>query len=524
MHTLVSIISGSLFVLLGGLNVWIMLTNRSSSKRNGRLWMRVHRTVGYVFIAVFTITLYFMFMRIKGDSDELPPRILLHMSMALILAPLLVAKVLVARYQPGSRGLLSALGITIFAISFALVVMNIASFLLRNAKSDAVSPVISSVFVLVVSAAIGTLLLRRPASDVSSVTTKVTEFSRDGLTKVAATQNRPVITLRLSRVERHTHDSKSLRFVMPQSERFSARPGQFLTFQWTIDGKEVFRSYSICSSPTQTGYVEIIPKRVPNGYVSVFLNDRALPGLTVKARGPYGQFCFDETKYQRVVLIAAGSGITPIMSMLRYIDDLCISVDVTLIYCVRTQADVFFKTELTDLQNRIKTFRYVQVLSQPDPHWRGLGGRLTRELMEREIANLASSTFFLCGPPPFMDHTRQLLESLQVDRSTILEESFGGPPDTSQAGLVAEPAQVEFVRAGITCNLSPEETVLEVAEMNAVSIPYGCRQGSCGTCATRLLSGTVRMEREQGLSEDLKAQGYILPCVSRALGDIKLDT
>src|SRR4029077_14816541 len=129
--------------------------------------------------------------------------------------------------------------------------------------------------------------------------------------------NRPVITLMLARAEPQTHDSKSLRFVMPRSERFSARPGQFLTFQWTIDGKEVFRSYSISSSPTQTGYVEITAKRVPNGYVSVFLNDRALPGLTVKARGPYGLFCFDETKHKQVVLIAAGSGITPIMSMLR---------------------------------------------------------------------------------------------------------------------------------------------------------------------------------------------------------------
>src|SRR3984957_2293387 len=216
MHTLVSMISGSLFVLLGGLNVWIMLTNRGSSKRNSRLWMRIHRTVGYVFIAVFSITVYFMFMRIKGDSDELPPRILLHMSMALILAPLLVVKVLVARYQPGSRGLISALGITIFALSFALVVMNVVSFLLRNTKSDAVSPVVSAIFVLVVSsAAIGALLLRRPAADVSSLTTKATEFSRDGLTEVGAAQNRPAITLRLARVERQTHDSKSLRFVVP---------------------------------------------------------------------------------------------------------------------------------------------------------------------------------------------------------------------------------------------------------------------------------------------------------------------
>jgi glycine betaine catabolism B len=211
------------------------------------------------------------------------------------------------------------------------------------------------------------------------------------------------------------------------------------------------------------------------------------------------------------------------MSMLRYIDDLCISVNVTLIYCVRTQADVFFKTELTDLRRRLKTFRYVQLLSQPDPDWRGPSGRLTQELIKGAIENLASSTFFLCGPPPFMDRTRQLLDSLGVDRSMIRQESFGCAPDTLQAQVIAGPAQVGFVRSGITCNLSSEETVLESAEMNAVSIPYGCRQGSCGTCATRLLSGNVRMEREAGLSEDLKAQGYILPCVSRALGDITLD-
>jgi ferredoxin len=122
-----------------------------------------------------------------------------------------------------------------------------------------------------------------------------------------------------------------------------------------------------------------------------------------------------------------------------------------------------------------------------------------------------------------MEHTRQLLESLGVDRLTILQESFGCAPDMPQAAVVAAPAQVEFVRTGITCSLSPEETVLEIAERNALSIPYGCRQGICGTCATRLLSGSVRMEREEGLSENLRVQGYILPCVSRALGDIKLD-
>jgi preprotein translocase subunit Sec61beta len=157
--------------------------------------MRVHRSVGYVFIAVFTITVYFMFLRSKGGTDELSPRILLHMSLALILALLLIVKVLVARHQPGSRGLLFALGITILTLSFYLVTMNIASFLLRNAKSEAVSPVTSPKFVLVVSAAIGTLFLRRPSAEVSSVTKDAKGLSLDRLTKVAAAQNRTVISL-----------------------------------------------------------------------------------------------------------------------------------------------------------------------------------------------------------------------------------------------------------------------------------------------------------------------------------------
>ena len=169
MLTLASVISGLIFVFLAGLNPWIMLTDRLSSERSGRLWLRVHRTVGYLFIAVFSVTVYFMLLRLKGESDELAPRILLHMSLALMLAPLLVVKVIVARYQPqGSRALLPALGITIFAFSFTLVAVNLVSLLLRNAKDDGVPIVTSAVFVLVVLAAVGTLLLRRRGTDAMS--------------------------------------------------------------------------------------------------------------------------------------------------------------------------------------------------------------------------------------------------------------------------------------------------------------------------------------------------------------------
>jgi ferredoxin-NADP reductase len=211
------------------------------------------------------------------------------------------------------------------------------------------------------------------------------------------------------------------------------------------------------------------------------------------------------------------------MAMLRYIDDLCLAVDATLIYCVRTRADVFFGRELAELQSRLRKFRYLQVLSQPDPEWSGPRGRLTQALIEREVETPSSSTFFLCGPPGFMDHTRQLLEVLHVDRSAILQESFGSATNAPETVASADPMRVEFVRTGRTCNLSPTETLLKVAELNAVSIPFGCRQGRCRTCATKLLSGNARMEREDGLSPDLKRRGFILPCVSRAISDLKLD-
>ena len=185
MLTLASVISGLFFVLLAGLNPWIMLTNRGGSEANGARWIRVHRTVGYVFIAVYTVTVYFMFLRLKGDSDEVSPRILLHMFLALVLAPLLIVKVLVARYQPpGSRGLLPALGIAIFAFSFTLVAINVVSLLLRNAKNDGVPLLTSVIFVLVVLAGVTMLLVKRRGADGILIAKNVTEVSGAGVSQM----------------------------------------------------------------------------------------------------------------------------------------------------------------------------------------------------------------------------------------------------------------------------------------------------------------------------------------------------
>jgi ferredoxin-NADP reductase len=522
MRIAISMTLASLFVFLAGFNVWNMLTSRGSSPRSNRLWTRIHRAAGYAFIALFAVLCYFMLLRVKGWSDELSTRLILHMGLALSLAPLLFVKVIVARYQKAARGLLTAVGIGIFAIAFTLVALNVSIHYLRLASPHKVplGTSLTVVAVVLVSAAIvyfSSFKQPKPKPD-----TKVLPLNKPAGQEL--TNSREPLNLSLARIESQTHDAKTLRFLLPRGQHLAARPGQFLTFEWTIDGRPVTRSYSICSSPVQTGYIEITPKRVENGCVSQFLNDRANVGLTVKARGPYGRFYFDESRHERIVLIAGGSGITPMIAMLRYMDDLCLSVGATLIYCVRTQQDVVFENELAALQGRLSKFRYVLVLSRPSSDWTGWKGRLRREVLEREIEEPFESTFFLCGPPAFMELGRALLKDLAVEPSRILQESFGGAvagerPTTATLGSL----EIKFSRSAVAYKVSPDQTLLESSERNGVLIPSGCRQGSCGTCATKLLSGRVRMESEEALNDELRAQGFILPCVSRPLSDITLD-
>lgn len=332
--------------------------------------------------------------------------------------------------------------------------------------------------------------------------------------------------LELVQITQETPDTKTLRFVVRGPQQLEALPGQFLTFSFLFDGKKEKRCYSICSSPARSAYVEITPKRVDNGCVSVFLNDRASIGMTVEATGPAGKFFLDTAAHKKIVLIAGGSGITPMMAMLRYIDDLCLTTEVTLLYCVRTARDIIFRSELDVLQTRIKNFRYQVLLSQPDPEWSGARGHISRELISSAILEARDQVFFLCGPPPFMEAARRILTEMGVERERIRQESFGGThprlkvPEspTSKTGF-----QVEFARSGKVCSVPKGQTLLQAAAENGVEIPSACRQGQCGTCKTRLLEGKVHMTAEQGLDPESKERGFVLTCVGHADGNVRLD-
>jgi ferredoxin-NADP reductase len=200
---------------------------------------------------------------------------------------------------------------------------------------------------------------------------------------------------------RQTRDCISLSFEWRRM--LQAKPGQFLTFDWLLNGERLRRSFSISSSPLQVKLIEITVKKNPKGCVSHFLNERAAVGLTVEARGPFGRFHFDETIHKRIVLLAGGSGITPMMSMLRYIDDLALDTEVTLFYSVRTREDIIFGSELETLEERLAKLQRVVVLTRPDDGWGGEKGRLSRELILKHLGDFSDRTFFLRSRKPFME-------------------------------------------------------------------------------------------------------------------------
>ena len=367
------------------------------------------------------------------------------------------------------------------------------------------------------------LAIRRPRP--RPMATAQSNVSAKSTPAIAARPQSNPFILQLVQITQQTPDSRTLRFAVKGGRTLRALPGQFLTFSFLFDGRKETRCYSICSSPARTGYVEITPKRLTSGCVSSFLNDHAAIGMTVEATGPFGQFCFNQAD-KKIVLIAAGSGITPMMAMLGYIDDLCLDTEVTLLYCVRSENDIIFRKELQDLQGRVRNFRYHVLLSKPSLDWTGHRGHLDRDFIQKAIPNLEDERFFVCGPPSFMETARDILAELGVQPERVRKEVFGGvggaPKPVAQTAT-GTAFTVQFAKSGKTCTVLEGQTLLEAAADAGVQIPSACRQGQCGTCKTRLLNGQVRMTAENGLDPESKSQGFILTCVGHAEGSVSLD-
>jgi ring-1,2-phenylacetyl-CoA epoxidase subunit PaaE len=341
--------------------------------------------------------------------------------------------------------------------------------------------------------------------------------------------------LTVADVERLTDDAVAITFAVPDElrEDYRFQPGQHLTLRATIAGAEVRQSYSICMSrkaAERSGTLRVASARVAGGRMSNWLNDSLAPGDVVEVMTPLGSFTCptQPDSIRHHLAIAAGSGITPVLSLLTSVLEEEPGSRVTLLYGNRTTGSVMFLEELEDLKNRyLGRFQLVTVLSR-EPHDVELfTGRLDPERVARILEMLAPvdtvDEWYLCGPYGMVVGAQELLAEAGVDPSHVHHEIFHVAEQESPRHEVkvvegAPPAAVVTVSLdGRTTRIempSVEETILDATLRVRPDAPYSCTGGVCGTCRARLVSGEVRMDRNYALEPAEVAAGIVLACQS----------
>lgn len=339
--------------------------------------------------------------------------------------------------------------------------------------------------------------------------------------------------LTVSSVRRETDDCVSITFSVPDDlkEQFRFRQGQSLALRTKIDGQEVRRNYSICSSPLEE-VLRIAVKKVPGGLFSSWANEQLKPGDTLEVTPPTGRFYtpLDAGQAKNYVAFAAGSGITPVLSLLKTTLLTEPNSSFTLVYGNRNRSSILFKEELEALKDRfLNRFRVYHILSRELMDTPLNSGRIDRKktafLFDRLINLSQSHEFFLCGPEEMIFTVRNLLLERGVAKEKIHFELFGAPRKESSAvqnkletlAASGPQATIQIKLDGSTFQFTlpaDGQSILDGALAVGADLPYACKGGVCCTCKAKLVTGEVRMDAAWGLEPDEIAAGYILTCQS----------
>jgi ring-1,2-phenylacetyl-CoA epoxidase subunit PaaE len=338
-------------------------------------------------------------------------------------------------------------------------------------------------------------------------------------------------TLAVKKVQRETDDCVSITFDVPRElqDTFRFRAGQTLTVRKTLGGEELRRNYSICSSPLE-GTLRVAVKQVAGGRFSTWANSELTPGEQLEVMPPTGTFCadLDPEHKKHYVFFAAGSGITPVLSLLKTILSTEPHSHCTLVFGNRSKGSIIFKEELEALKDKhIDRFRLYHVLSRERTDAAINNGRIDREkcaLLFGKVIDLAGcDEFFICGPEEMIFCVRDYLQERGVGSKKIHFELFTVPGQKgstvhTEDQPVADSgprSQVSVKLDGIAFDFELAQgghSILDAALKQGADLPYACKGGVCCTCKAKLLEGAVTMDQNWGLEPDEVAAGYILTC------------
>lgn len=317
---------------------------------------------------------------------------------------------------------------------------------------------------------------------------------------------------------------------------FRYKPGQFVTLELPVgDGEPLFRTYTLASSPSRPYSVAVTVKAQEGSIGTRWMFDHLRPGMTIRAYGPNGHFTHVGHEADRYLFLSAGSGITPMMSMLRWMADLAPQTDVAFVTCARSPRDIVFRHELELLDRQMPnlSLSFMVKGNSLGESWFGHRGQISHPMLTMIVPDLMEREIFCCGPESFMTLVQDFLRAAGFDMAHYHQESFGEVPgdapaeqvavvtDAGEAGGASVP--VVFANWGVTATCQPGQTVLEAARAAGVRIPAACESGICGTCKTRKIAGEVVMSHNGGILDEEVDEGYILACCSRPLGPLELE-
>ncbi|MCJ8208186.1 ferredoxin--NADP reductase [Mucilaginibacter sp. RS28] len=329
------------------------------------------------------------------------------------------------------------------------------------------------------------------------------------------------LQLIVSHIKKETHDTATFYFKQVNGERVSYQAGQFITLIFSHHHEEVRRSYSLSSSPDEE-LLSITVKRVANGEISRYMLGYVKPGDIINATVPAGRFVLPLTdRSGNIVYFAAGSGIVPIYSHVKFGLKYMPSVRFTLIYSSQSEKDVIFREQLNALQSqypgRLKVYYHIS----------DAGDRLNNQLLEKQVKQLTKGDFgdhwfYICGPFTYMRMVQLTLLYMGVSQERIRRENFvleTVPVITSLHNFPPKKIRIYFKGEWHDVLEGENQTILQTGLQNNLSLPYNCRGGVCATCVARCTNGKVEMVKNETLTPEELAKGFVLTCTAHALED-----
>ena len=342
--------------------------------------------------------------------------------------------------------------------------------------------------------------------------------------------------LRVAEIVPETAEANSIRFDIPAElrEAFAFRAGQHLTLKTEIGGEEVRRNYSLCTAPDEQDWMVTV-KRIAGGVFSNWVGDHLKAGDVVDVMPPHGSFTteFDRQASRRYVGFAGGSGITPVMSLIRTALKQEPNSRFTLLYGNRDSSSVIFLEALAGLKDkhlgRLEIYHFLDAEEQDIELFNGM---LNRERLEQAIAALVPDApdvdgWFICGPGPMMDAAEGALLDRNIAKERIHIERFTAdrPADAVTREIAELQTKAEGVSVAVTLDGRTRKVpftagnILDSARASGLPAPFACKAGVCATCRAKVTSGKVEMAARYGLTDEEVAAGYVLTCQSVPVGD-----